>query len=232
MPNVIDYTAGRNRCRLHQHCPHDDDQRHHVDAIAAAGYQHQLFLARVLAQRLLHRSRVVRGRLRRHGAGWRPGYGLGHGTFTTAAAPGDCPAGPAPTIVASEDFEGAATGWVQEAGGTGTNTWAITSNFPFAGTKALQGLTPATASDQRFISPAFDLPTVGNGLTLSFQSRQLMESRTGGGCWDGGFIRSFGRWRGVLADHDRLVDGSYDGALQVVIQPRRSTPGAVIRRPI
>ena len=109
------------------------------------------------------------------------------GSFVTAAAPGDCPAGPAPTIVASEDFEGAATGWVQEAGGTGTNTWAITGNFPFAGTKALQGLTPITASDQRFISPAFTLPTVGNGLTLSFQSRQLMESRTGG-CWDGGFI--------------------------------------------
>jgi hypothetical protein len=108
-------------------------------------------------------------------------------TFVTAAAPGDCPAGPAPTIVASEDFEGAATGWVQEAGGTGTNTWAINTAFPFAGTKALQGLTPATASDQRFISPAFNLPSVGNGLTLSFQSRQQMESRSGG-CWDGGFI--------------------------------------------
>ncbi|MCB1612051.1 MAG: exo-alpha-sialidase, partial [Xanthomonadales bacterium] len=44
-----------------------------------------------------------------------PAGGLGTvsatGTFTTAAAPGDCPAGPAPTIVASEDFEGAATGW-------------------------------------------------------------------------------------------------------------------------
>jgi hypothetical protein len=108
-------------------------------------------------------------------------------SFTTASAPGDCPAGPAPTIVASEDFEGAATGWVQEAGGTGTNTWAINTAFPFAGTKALQGLTPATASDQRFISPAFNLPSVGNGLTLSFQSRQQMESRSGG-CWDGGFI--------------------------------------------
>ena len=150
--------------------------------------------------------------------GTAPAGGLGTvsatGTFTTAAAPGDCPAGPAPTIVASEDFEGAATGWVQEAGGTGTNTWAITSNFPFAGTKALQGLTPATASDQRFISPAFDLPTVGNGLTLSFQSRQLMESRTGGGCWDGGFIEvsvGGGAYSQITAG---LLTDPYDGALQ------------------
>jgi subtilisin family serine protease len=108
-------------------------------------------------------------------------------TFTTQAAPGDCPVGPAPTIVASEDFEGAASGWIQEAGGTGANSWAISSAFPFAGTKALRGITPATASDQRFISPVFALPAVGNGLTLSFQSRQQMEPR-GGGCWDGGFI--------------------------------------------
>jgi len=108
-------------------------------------------------------------------------------SFTTQSAPGDCPAGPAPTIVLSEDFEGAATGWGQQAGGTGANTWAITSGFPFAGTKALQGLTPATASDQRYTSPSVVLPTAGNGLTLSFQSRQQMEPRTGG-CWDGGFI--------------------------------------------
>ena len=65
---------------------------------------------------------------------------------------------------------------------------AITSLFPFAGSKALQGLTPAaSAVDHRYVSPVVTLPSVGNGLTLSFQSRQQMESRTGG-CWDGGFI--------------------------------------------
>jgi hypothetical protein len=134
------------------------------------------------------------------------------GTFTTAAAPGDCPAGPAPTIVASEGFEGAATGWVQEAGGTGANTWAITSAFPFAGTKALQGLTPATASDQRFISPAFTLPTVGNGLTLSFQSRQQMEPRTGG-CWDGGFIEVSVNGGAYTQITSGLLTDPYEGPL-------------------
>lgn len=109
------------------------------------------------------------------------------GTFVTAAAPGDCPAGAAPTIVLSEDFEGAATGWGPE-GGSGNDSWAITSNFPFAGTKALQGLTPeTTAVDHRYLSPTVNLPSVGNGLTLSFQSRQQMEPRAGG-CWDGGFV--------------------------------------------
>ncbi len=108
-------------------------------------------------------------------------------SFTTQAAPGDCPAGPAPTIVLSEDFEGAATGWGQQAGGTGTNTWAITSNFPFAGTKALQGVPATSASDQRYTSPSVVLPSLVNGLTLSFYNYQVMEDRTGG-CYDGGFI--------------------------------------------
>jgi hypothetical protein len=109
-------------------------------------------------------------------------------TFTTAAAPGDCPVGSTVTTVLSENFEGAATGWEQEAGGSGTNSWAITPDFPFAGTRALRGQTPITASDQRYRSPAVQLPTVGNGLFLSFQSRQQMEPQGTTGCYDGGFI--------------------------------------------
>ena len=108
-------------------------------------------------------------------------------SFTTQPAPGDCPVGATPTIVLSEDFEGAATGWGPQAGGVGTNSWAITSAFPFAGTKALQGVPALTASDQRYTSPSVVLPTAGNGLTLSFQNFQVMEDRTGG-CYDGGFI--------------------------------------------
>ena len=109
------------------------------------------------------------------------------GSLTTQAAPGDCPIGSAPTIVLSEDFEGAAPAWGPE-GGSGNASWAITGSFPFAGTMALQGLTPAdVAVDHRYVSPVVNLPSVGNGLTLSFQSRQQMEPR-GGGCWDGGFI--------------------------------------------
>ena len=134
-------------------------------------------------------------------------------SFTTAVAPGECPVGPAPTLVMTEDFEGAATGWVQEAGGTGTNSWAITSLFPFAGTKALQGLTPAIPSDQRFISPVITLPSAGNGLSLSFQSRQQMESRTAGGCWDGGFIEVSVNGGAYTAITTGLLTDPYNGPL-------------------
>ena len=165
--------------------------------------------------------------------GFEDGSGIGGGgsgavsatfSFTTEAAPGDCPIGPVPTIVLSEDFEGAATGWVQQAGGVGTNTWAITSNFPFAGTKALQGVPASTGSDQRFVSPAgIVLPSVGNGLTLSFQSYQVMEDRTGG-CWDGGFIEvavGGGAFTQITAG---LLTDPYDGPLSGADNPAAGLP--------
>lgn len=107
-------------------------------------------------------------------------------SFTTQTAPGDCPAGQ--TIVLGEDFEGAATGWGQQAGGVGTNTWAITSVLPFAGTKALQGITPTSVTDQRYTSPTVSLPSVGNGLTLSFQQARDIEPNGATACYDAGII--------------------------------------------
>ncbi len=109
-------------------------------------------------------------------------------SFTTQAAPGDCPIGVPPTIVLGEDFEGAATGWGQQAGGVGTNSWAITSVLPFAGSKALQGLTPTTVTDQRYTSPTVALPSVGNGLSLSFQQARDIEANGATGCYDAGII--------------------------------------------
>ncbi len=142
------------------------------------------------------------------------GSAVATGSFTTQPAPGDCPVGGTVTDVLSEDFEGAASGWVQQAGGTGTNTWAITEDFPFAGTRALRGRTPTTASDQRFVSPSVVLPSAGNGLTLSFMSRQSMEARSGGGCWDGGFIElttnGGSTWTQITSG---LLTDPYDGAL-------------------
>lgn len=107
-------------------------------------------------------------------------------SFTTQTAPGDCPAGS--TIVLGEDFEGAATGWGQQAGGVGTNSWAITSALPFAGSKALQGLTPTTVTDQRYTSPTVALPSVGNGLTLSFQQARDIEPNGSSACYDAGIL--------------------------------------------
>lgn len=113
------------------------------------------------------------------------------GSFTTQSAPGDCPSGPAPTIVLSENFDGTlGTGWGQQAGGSGTNTWAVTNAFPFGGTgQSLRATAPTTVSDQRYVSPAIALPTVGNGLTLTFQSRHAIEINTAGTiCFDGGIL--------------------------------------------
>ncbi|MFN9729677.1 MAG: choice-of-anchor J domain-containing protein [Pseudomonadota bacterium] len=142
------------------------------------------------------------------------GTATASGSFTTQPAPGDCPTGGTVTDVLSEGFEGAATGWVQQAGGTGANTWAIGTTFPFAGLRALRGIPAATVSDQRFVSPTVTLPSVGNGLTLSFMSRQEMERRTAGGCWDGGFIEVSTNggttWTQITSG---LLTDPYDGAL-------------------
>jgi hypothetical protein len=113
------------------------------------------------------------------------------GTFTTQAAAGDCPAGPAPTILLSENFNGTVgAGWGPQAGGSGTNSWAVTSAFPFGGTGlSLRGTTPETVSDQRYVSPTIALPAVGNGLTLTFQSRHGLEANAGvTTCFDGGIL--------------------------------------------
>jgi hypothetical protein len=141
------------------------------------------------------------------------GSAMASGSFSTQPAPGDCPIGSTFTDVLSEDFEGPATGWLPQAGGLGTNSWAITTDFPFAGSRALRGVTPTSASDQRIVSPSVTLPTVGNGLTLSFMSRQSMESRTGG-CWDGGFIEistnGGSSWTQITTG---LLTDPYDGPL-------------------
>jgi hypothetical protein len=141
------------------------------------------------------------------------GSAVASGSFSTQPAPGDCPIGSTFTDVLSEDFEGPATGWLPQAGGLGTNSWAITTDFPFAGSRALRGVTPTSASDQRIVSPSVTLPTVGNGLTLSFMSRQSMESRTGG-CWDGGFIEistnGGSSWTQITTG---LLTDPYDGPL-------------------
>ncbi len=111
--------------------------------------------------------------------------------FTTQSAPGDCPAGPAPTIVLSENFDGPlGAGWGQQAGGSGTNTWAVTNFAPFGGSGlSLRATAPTSVSDQRYVSPTVALPTVGNGLSLTFQSRHAIEIRTtGANCFDAAIL--------------------------------------------
>jgi hypothetical protein len=108
-------------------------------------------------------------------------------SFTTASAPGDCPA-TSTAVLELEGFETGAPGWAQGAGGSGTNSWAISTTFPFAGLNSARGTTPTTASDQRYVSPSISLPTVGNGLFLIFQSRHAIEPNGATACYDGALL--------------------------------------------
>lgn len=147
-------------------------------------------------------------------------------SFATQSLPGDCPVGATVTSHYNEGFEAAGlpSGWSQVAGGSGTNSWAVTTAFPQTGTRALQGLTPASVSDQRVQSAEITIPTISGGTQsalLTFWQRQNMERRTAGGCWDGGVIElcnAGGTCTAVTA-----LNLPYDGALTTP-NPAAPTP--------
>lgn len=105
-------------------------------------------------------------------------------SFSTQALPGDCPIGAEANEIAADDLEGSVAGWASS--GTG-NTWAISSVRSHSPTKAYHAADPATASDQRLVSPAYTLPADQAPLTLSFWHNFNMETSTSG-CWDAGIL--------------------------------------------
>jgi hypothetical protein len=107
-------------------------------------------------------------------------------SFTTAAAPGDCPAPQMATTLLSESMETAPTGWTT-AVGTGTMTWGISNAFPFAGTNAFRSVGTEALGDVRAITPAIAIPASG-APRLLFENKPGMEPRTAGGCWDAGLL--------------------------------------------
>lgn len=105
-------------------------------------------------------------------------------SFKTAVAPGDCPATSITQSVFSDNVEGTSA---FTASGTG-GTWAVTSAFPFAGTKAWQAVGPNGVSDLRLDSSPITLPAVAQGLLLRFHDRQSFEDNTATSCYDGGIV--------------------------------------------
>jgi hypothetical protein len=135
-------------------------------------------------------------------------------SFTTLAAPGDCTLGTLPNAVLNEGFEGGANGWTQGSGSTG-NTWALWSSNVHSGSNAFHANGSASVSDQRLVSPAIALPAGENPLTLRFWNRQVMELRTGGGCWDAGIleISTNGGSNWTQVPNANLLTDPYDGAI-------------------
>ena len=135
-------------------------------------------------------------------------------SFNTQAAPGDCGIGSTPNALLSTDFESGLSGWSQGSGGSGTNTWAISSSAPHAGAAHLHANDTASATDQRMVSPSIALPSGQNPVTLKFWHRPDNESSSSG-CYDGGILEVSNNggtsWTQVPAA-DILV-GGYTGAI-------------------
>ncbi len=136
-------------------------------------------------------------------------------SFTTAPAPGDCGAGTAPAVSFTEDFESGAAGW--SSSGTG-DTWAQSNAQVHGGSFSWHADDPSTVSDQQLVSPAIPLPLGQQLLTLQFWNRQTMESRSSGGCWDGGVLEistdGGASWTQVTTD--KLLTDPYDGAVSAL----------------
>lgn len=138
------------------------------------------------------------------------------GSFTTEALPGDCPIGTTTSVIYSEDMETGAgplpTNWTSSAG-SGTNSWAINTFAPQSGARGLQALTPTSASDQRIETPAIAVPASGGTSSLVFWQQHDMEPRSGGGCWDGGFLEASVGGGAFAAINSGIANPGYDGAL-------------------
>ena len=111
-------------------------------------------------------------------------------SFTTVAAPpqpGDCPAGSTVTTVLSEDMESGASGFTHSAA-TGTDSWAISNLFAASPTQSYRGVAPASAADQRLLTPPIAVPSGTGARLLAFKQRIAIEPRSAGGCFDAGIL--------------------------------------------
>ena len=135
-------------------------------------------------------------------------------TFTTAPLPGDCPIDKVAVSFSLFDFETGAQGWVS-ASVTGTNTWTLSSTNPVAGsTQHWHVDDQTTTSDSSLTSPNIVLPSDRSPLSFHFQNEQNMESRTAGGCWDGGIFEiSVNGGAFTQVDNSLLGTDPYDGAI-------------------
>lgn len=107
--------------------------------------------------------------------------------FQTVLAPGDC--SPEQTTVThfSDDIEQGANGWTST--GTG-NTWAQNTTLPRSPVTSWFAVDPTTVSDQQLVTPVMAPPAGAQNPVFSFHHWRNMESRSSGGCYDGGTLEA------------------------------------------
>jgi uncharacterized repeat protein (TIGR01451 family) len=135
--------------------------------------------------------------------------------FTTIPLPGDCAGSTSPVIVESYDFESGAQGWVSGTN-QGADTWVLSTNnpTPFGSTQHWHVDDQASTSDTFLTSPIISLPIDKSPLSFQFNNAQQLESRTAGGCWDGGILEiSVDGGAFTQVDNSLLGTDPYDGAL-------------------
>lgn len=135
-------------------------------------------------------------------------------SFTTAPLPGDCPTGSSTVVIDSFDFEDGGQGWTSGSN-TGTNTWALSTANPAAtSTQHWHVDDQSVTSDTFLTSPTVTIPPGLSNLTFQFQNAQMLESRTAGGCWDGGILEmSVDGGAFTQVNNSLLLTDPYDGAL-------------------
>ena len=85
-----------------------------------------------------------------------------------------------------DDLEGTTTAW--SSSGTG-DTWNLSGARVTSGVSAFFAVDPVSVSDQRLVSPSYNLPAGVDQLTLQFQNYQAFETPNGDGrCWDAGVL--------------------------------------------
>ncbi|MGA9341819.1 MAG: choice-of-anchor J domain-containing protein, partial [Rhodanobacteraceae bacterium] len=133
-------------------------------------------------------------------------------SFTTMPLPGDCSAGTSPQTVYEYGFESGLNGWSEGAGSIGF-TWADNSDA-HSGSHAWKADDPGTVSDQRFVSPAIDLPAAQVPVTLQFWHKRDIEPNPPD-CYDGGIleISNDGGATWTQLDNSVLLTDPYNGVV-------------------
>ena len=124
-----------------------------------------------------------------------------------------------PNILYSTDFEAGASGWTHNAA-AGLDTWVLTNTNTHSGNQVWHADDLAAVSDQRLVSPAVLLPIGQDPVVLKFWNWQHMETRSSGGCFDGGILEVTANggltWTQVITPN--LLTDPYDGPIASYLQ--------------
>ena len=139
-------------------------------------------------------------------------------TFRTSPGPGDCGQGTQKEVIFLEDFESGLDGW-QNPDHYGFK-FDLTTVRAYSPTYAALASVPASTADQRLISPAIDIPSTAETVSLIFWHRWTFDSTTA--CNDGAILQATtnGGTSWFDIDESDLLTNPYNGKIRSgVINP-------------